>query len=67
MDKQNLYYVVIDGTNSRAKDASHCPIIFQPGVVEDFLEKENDTFAKHVYVKISVEEYERTFTEQLEY
>ena len=62
-----MYYIVIEGTNNCATDASHCPIMFLPEVVEEFLDKENETPAEYKYAKISVEEYERTFTEQLEY
>jgi len=67
MDKINLYYIVIEGTNSRTLDEARCPIIFQNDFVERFLFKANDAFAKQSYVKISVEEYEQTFTEILEY
>jgi hypothetical protein len=67
MDKPNLYYIVIEGTNGRAFDEAKCPIIFLPEFVDDFLGKANNTFAKNKFVKISVEEYERTFTEMIEY
>ena len=67
MDKQNLYYIVIEGTSNRTLDERGCPIIFVHDFVDDFLFKANDAFAKQNYVKISVEEYERTFTEMLEY
>jgi len=67
VDKKYLYYIVIEGTNSRILDEAKCPIIFQHEFVEQFLFKANDAFAKQKYVKISVEEYEQTFTEILEY
>ena len=67
MDKKNLYYIVIEGTDSYAITGVGTPIVFLPEFVDDFLEKANDPFAKNNFVKISVEEYERTFTEMLEY
>lgn len=67
MDKPNLYYIVIEGTSSRILDEARCPIMFVPAEVDTFVFKSNDAFAKQNYVKISVEEYERTFTERLEY
>ena len=67
MDKQNLYYIVIEGTDCRVLNGSGCPIMFLPEVVDDFVDKANSPFAKHSYVKTSVDEYERTFTEILEY
>lgn len=67
VDKEYLYYMVIEGTSSRSLDEGGCPIIFMHDFVDDFLFKANDVFAKQNYVKISVEEYERTFTEMLEY
>jgi len=67
MDKKNLYYVVIEGTNSRVSNEMGRPTIFQHDFVDEFLFKANDAFAKQSYVKISVEEYEQTFTEMLEY
>ena len=67
MDKQNLYYIVIEGTDSCAINETGDPIIFLPEFVDDFLEKSNTVFAKDNFVKITVDEYERTFTEMLEY
>jgi len=67
MDKENLYYIVIEGTSARTYDAKGCPFIFQDIFVDKFLIKANDAFAKQKYVKISVEEYEQIFGELLEY
>jgi hypothetical protein len=67
MNKQNLYYIVIEGTDSCAINDVGTPIMFLPEFVDDFLEKTNNVFAKDHYVKITVEEYERTFTELVEY
>jgi len=67
MDKENLYYIVIEGTSARTYNAKGCPVIFQDVFVDEFLIKANDAFAKQKYVKISVEEYEQTFLEMIEY
>lgn len=67
MDKQNLYYIVIEGTNSYAINQIGEAVIFLPEFVDDFLDKANNPFAKNNFVKISIEEYERTFAEMLEY
>lgn len=67
MDKPNLYYIVIEGTDSCAINETGDAIIFLPEFVDKFLEKANSPFAKNNFVKITVEEYERTFTERLEY
>ena len=67
MNKQNLYYIVIEGTDSCATNEAGIPIIFLPEFVDDYLEKSNSVFAKDKLVKITVEEYERTFTELVEY
>ena len=67
MDKKNLYYIVIEGTDSCAVNEVGDPIIFLPEFVDKFLEKANDAFAKNNFVKISVYEYELIFIEMLEY
>ena len=67
MDKKNLYYIVIEGTDSCAINEAGDPIIFLPDFVDKFLEKANDAFAKNNFVKISVYEYELIFIEMLEY
>lgn len=67
MDKQHQYYIVIEGTSCCAFDGIGDRIIFKPVVVDDFLLKFNGPFAKNNYEKITVEEYERTFTEMIEY
>ena len=67
MDKPNLYYIVIEGTDSYAINEVGDPIIFLPEFVDKFLEKANSPFAKNNFVKITVDEYELIFTEMLEY
>lgn len=67
MNKKDLYYIVIEGTDSYAINEVGDPIIFLPEFVDKFLEKANTVFAKDNFVKISVYEYELIFTEMLEY
>lgn len=67
MDKENLYYITVEGTDCCIVDKVGNPIMFLPTFVDTFLNKANSPFAKETFVKISVEEYERTFTEMLEY
>lgn len=67
MDKMNLYYIVIEGTDNCTINDVGTPIMFLPEFVDDFLEKANNIFAKNNFVKISVYEYDLIFTEMLEY
>lgn len=67
MNKKNLYYIVIEGTDNCAVNGFGAPVMFSPEFVDDFLEKANNHFAKNNFVKISVEEYEQTFTEHEEW
>ena len=67
MNKKDLYYIIIEGTDSCATNEIGYPIIFLPEFVDKFLEKSNTVFAKDNFVKITIDEYERTFTEMLEY
>lgn len=67
MDKTNLYYIVIEGTDSCVLKANGEPIIFRPPYADYFLRDKCSKDAEEQYEKISVEEYERTFTEMIEY
>lgn len=65
MDKKNLYYIVTAGTDSRIRNNIQEPVIFLSNHVDMFVElahkKYEDRFLMTDFIKISVEEYERTF------
>lgn len=67
MDKENLYYIVIQGTNSCILNENGDPIIFLSNHVDRYLEQAEVRNRGTIYWKVSVEEYERTFTEQEEW
>jgi len=63
MYKANLYYIVLQGTDSCVSNESGEPIIFLSNHVDRYLEEIENTKPGAKYWKVSVEEYERTFTE----
>lgn len=62
MDKPNLFYIVVKGTNNRAQTEMNEPLIVQKESIDDIMAPLTDSFEK-----ISVEEYERVFTEEVEW
>ena len=65
MDKSTLYYIVTQGTNSRIRNEIDEPVIFLSNCVDRFVEKAEDMYRSRYlgsnFIKISVEEYERTY------
>ena len=62
-----MYYIVIEGTDSCVLKENRDPIIFRPPYADSFLRDVASKDSNNEYVKITVEEYERTFTEMIEY
>ena len=60
MDKTGLYYIIVQGTNSRHRDESGNPVMFLSNHVDRFLEQ-IEAHRGAGFIKITVEEYERTF------
>lgn len=65
MDKSTLYYIITQGTNSRVRNKIDEPVIFLSNHVDRFVEKAEDMYRDRYlgsnFIKISVEEYERTY------
>ena len=67
MDKENLYYIVLQGTDNCVSKENGDPMIFLSNHVDRYLEDIENKRRGETYWKVSIEEYERTFTERLEY
>ena len=63
MDKTKLYYIVQKGTNNRTTTNDRQPLMIVPEHIDDMLDKT----PPDEYEKITVEEYERIFTEAEEW
>jgi hypothetical protein len=63
MDKPNLYYIVIEGTNNCALTESKEPLIILPEFVDALVYTANQGKQGDNYIKMTIEEFERTFTE----
>ena len=58
MDKTNRYYIVVEGTNNRARTEGNEPLIVLPTHIDKVMDSLVAGFEE-----ITIEEYERTFTE----
>ena len=72
MEKTELFYIVIKGTNDRVLTLDHIPLIVRPGSVDTVLDKctelaEQCNGTTYECEDISIEEYERIFTEPAEW
>jgi hypothetical protein len=60
IDKSELYYIIVQGTNSRYRNENEEPVMFLSNHVDRFLEQ-IEAHRGAGFDKITVEEYERTF------
>ena len=69
VEKSDLYYIVLVGTNDRALTQDTQPLIARPEAVDDTLNKAKDLAESrgvpdYKFEAITIEEYERIFTEE---
>ena len=62
MNKTNLYYIVAKGTNNRARTEGNEPLIVLPTHIDEVMDSLVAGFEE-----ITIEEYERIFTEAVEW
>ena len=72
VEKTELFYIVLVGSNDRAQTIDELPLIVKPESVDDTLDKckelaEMKGFTTYEFEAITIEEYERTFTERVEW
>ena len=72
MEKPNLYYIVLVGTNDRVQTGDKLPLIVRYASIDDVLDKckelaKPEGFSSNEYEAITIEEYERIFTEPEEW
>ena len=58
MDKENLYYIVPIGTNSRVMNCDKSPRIGEKNAIENVIDKWEDS---EEYEAISIADYEKKF------
>jgi hypothetical protein len=68
MDKSNLYYIVMVGTNGRVQTSDNLPLTIKQEAVDDTLDRckeiaELKGYTMYEFEAITIEEYERIFTE----